>query len=1334
MINKGVLICALFYFIVLGTGFINSQPQDSWLGINSSNLDSFCGDISSRTLSGALNGIDDWGHFVTETHWFILDLKESYNIKSVRGRSNYIHDPTVVNVYVSDNKTNFGAPVASNISTWKNTASWIGVDTIDKQGRYVKVEIVNTEAKGFLIWGNPTSPFSIFDVYGSIPEETEPPIISLISPEDNYQKTDTNITNFVYNISDESPIDNCSLVINGVVSQVDYSITKNVNQSFTRELGNGYYNWGVSCADSIGNIGNSGIYALIMNITIFSNTPPSITLNTPNNEEFLTTKPVMFNCTGTDIDSNLKEITLYGDWSSLGWQPEETKLVSGSSAEAIFYVNLSYGVFNWACLVRDSSYAETLSENRSFSINNLESGGKLVYNLSSIFPSGIEINNSYWQESSGEDDFSVKNLGRINGEFYDGAFVFKLDNAEKYDYFTSARLVFTSEGSNINSSVRLIISGAYVDNLEEFSESYRPSNVPRTKNQIEWIINNELAESVKRGTKMVWYVDYPSPNIAPIINEIISRPNWNKTNGQIALFVDDNSSISESNDVKIIFNYQKTEFYSNFTHSVNKMNLELSETAKDAVQNYDLVTAITGSSTLISMIFTDDIDFYVEYGTSPGVYSQNSSVINNVPAFESSRIWLTGLSPNTRYYYRVRVRDNRTNSNFEAFNEKSFVTSRNKGSAFKFSQITDTHIALIYIKDVIIQDYVKATLNNLVSYNPDFIVDTGDTFITDALHSENDTKKSTEFRYELVRKFLEETGLPYFFNGNGNHEAELGFPVGSLVDSVLTNWSIKTRNKFVPTFTPNTTKYGGNADHENYFAYDWGDATFVFIDPNYYTNVTPMSAEDWKIGGEQMQWLNDTLRTSDKKWKFVMSHHIAGGCPNFASDYYYGDGGGHCLDYGGDAKEINTLMEVYNAQFYLYGHVHMFAHDTNNWSATGREGSVNYVLAPNGGREEPYYAPIWAFYDQPKISTRGHINYEVSPYNVTFWLINQTDGQVLYNFTLYNNAPSVNLISPIDDSTVSEGNIDFTFNYDDLDYDWAKNCTLYINNIDSGSVPNFVKKGENATITKAMVNGTYSWYVSCSDGALFSNSPVYELTVGDILLDIEPPVVNLISPKNNYVKIDTNITNFVYNVSDESPIDNCSLTINGMISRIFTKELSNGKHNWSVSCADSFGNVGGSDVYTFIMNHSLPSQPQDSWLGINSSNLDSFCGDMSSRTLAGALNGIDDWGHYLVETHWFILDLKEIYNIKEIRGRSNYLHDPTLVNVYVSNNKTNFGTPVASNISVWKNTASWIEVDTIDKQGRYVKVEVTDTEINKLLIWGNPSSPFSIFDVYGIKN
>ena len=142
---------------------------DDWLGISSTELDSLCGEEEEFLLAYALAGEGVWHHEANEVHWFVLDLGQTYTIKKVRGRSNAPSDPIDVNIYI-DNNNPPTTLCEETITTWQDTADFVEITlTSEGTGRYIKVEIANTESfYGHIEWGDPRSPFTIFDVYGDI--------------------------------------------------------------------------------------------------------------------------------------------------------------------------------------------------------------------------------------------------------------------------------------------------------------------------------------------------------------------------------------------------------------------------------------------------------------------------------------------------------------------------------------------------------------------------------------------------------------------------------------------------------------------------------------------------------------------------------------------------------------------------------------------------------------------------------------------------------------------------------------------------------------------------------------------------------------------------------------------------------------------------------------------------------------------------------------------------------------------------------------------------------------------------------------------------------------
>ena len=108
-------------------------------------------------------------------------------------------------------------------------------------------------------------------------------------------------------------------------------------------------------------------YDVVENLSL--NSPPTANLNYPQNNQNFSYKEITFNCSFEDLDSNLANITLYGNWSG-GWHANETKIISGGSGEVIFKKNISQGLYKWNCKVTDDLGISSFAlQNKSFTID-----------------------------------------------------------------------------------------------------------------------------------------------------------------------------------------------------------------------------------------------------------------------------------------------------------------------------------------------------------------------------------------------------------------------------------------------------------------------------------------------------------------------------------------------------------------------------------------------------------------------------------------------------------------------------------------------------------------------------------------------------------------------------------------------------------------------------------------------------------------------------------------------------------------------------------------------------------------------------------------------------
>ena len=121
---------------------------------------------------------------------------------------------------------------------------------------------------------------------------------------------------------------------------------------------------------------------------------PNVSLESPLPYENISTE-VNFSCFAQDLDGNLANVTLYGNWSG-GWHANETKAITGSSGWANFSKNLAEGTYLWNCVAQDGlGVMSNNSANRSFSVDKTPPVISSVVSNSSLVcgvPSSVRIN------------------------------------------------------------------------------------------------------------------------------------------------------------------------------------------------------------------------------------------------------------------------------------------------------------------------------------------------------------------------------------------------------------------------------------------------------------------------------------------------------------------------------------------------------------------------------------------------------------------------------------------------------------------------------------------------------------------------------------------------------------------------------------------------------------------------------------------------------------------------------------------------------------------------------------------------------------------------------
>lgn len=389
----------------------------------------------------------------------------------------------------------------------------------------------------------------------------------------------------------------------------------------------------------------------------------------------------------------------------------------------------------------------------------------------------------------------------------------------------------------------------------------------------------------------------------------------------------------------------------------------------------------TATSISLSVAAYQAHEFDLEYGTAPGRYTEKLAV-GNLAAGETREVDIKRLSANTRYYYRLQHRATGS-GDYASSPEYSFHTQRAPGSSFVFTVQADSHLDF-----GIVPKKYEQTLANALADKTDFHIELGDTFMVD---------KYTDYRqagkqYLAQRYYFSRLchSAPLFFV-LGNHDGEFGYrDTGGRNNMAV--WSANMRKTYFPNPIPNGF-YTGNEDQhrelghlEDYYAWEWGDALFVALDPFWYSVNRRGGQWSRTLGEQQYKWLKRTLESSDAKFKFIFLHYLVGGlnnetrgAKNIAHLYEWG---GQNTDGVNEWKQqrpgwempIHDLLVKHNVSAVFHGHDHIYAREELD--------GIIYQEVPQPGHRRfgnTRTAEEYGYRDGIILSSSGHMRITVSP-------------------------------------------------------------------------------------------------------------------------------------------------------------------------------------------------------------------------------------------------------------------------------------------------------------------------------------------------------------------
>lgn len=399
----------------------------------------------------------------------------------------------------------------------------------------------------------------------------------------------------------------------------------------------------------------------------------------------------------------------------------------------------------------------------------------------------------------------------------------------------------------------------------------------------------------------------------------------------------------------------------------------------------------TSNSITFSLLAYNDQTLSISYGIESGNYTSKTESIT-LKANTPQTIQLSNLQPDTQYFYSIDGSEN------------TFHTARASGSTFTFTMQADSHLD----SNSSMQVY-QQTLANQRADQPDFMIDMGDTFMTDKVKPYT----NAEPQYWAQRYYLSQVGqdAPLFLV-LGNHDGE-GAPKGKDGEE-MSVWSAKLRTMLFPNpvpndfYTGNTTPNSSVGDLQDYYAWTWGDALFIVLDPYWFTPPMRGDSSLWTptLGEAQYQWLKSTLENSNAKWKFVFIHQLIGGYDKngrggieVANLYEWGEKNLDGVDEF-DAQRpgwdipIHQLLIANQVTAVFHGHDHFF----NKQELDG----IIYQECPQPSAaraDNTNSAADYGYVNGDAIAGAGHVRVTVAANQVTVDFV-RADGQVVYSYTI----------------------------------------------------------------------------------------------------------------------------------------------------------------------------------------------------------------------------------------------------------------------------------------------------------------------------------------------
>lgn len=536
---------------------------------------------------------------------------------------------------------------------------------------------------------------------------------------------------------------------------------------------------------------------------------------------------------------------------------------------------------------------------------------RYVYRPASDQDDGQLVDGSTWdyRPSDAAVPGLLLQLGQEGGSTFDNALGFPAPELSEGQVVPDARIRVGEQGGLITSGLTIQISAALdLDPLGTAGAARFA--LPRTAANVIWSIPASFDSSGQRIAKWA-----ETPNLAPVVNEVLAQSGWDGGSHDILLFLEVSSA---SGDNVVRYDDTHGKYWNGGNAGMEPALFIVNETYRDCFWGQELLCRPTPTSMTVNIVPHDLTEAYVEWGTD-GVTFPGTTPVAFITGGMQKNFLLSGLTADTQYWYRLQARP--LGGTYAPGPTRTFVTlPDDPATEGRVVATTDIHVTnqLALALDTQM-DLLDSTLVSM----PDFLapdryhvwLDLGDLVVVRAQRIAFD-QEEVEQRYRTCREYIQKAAhsLPFVLV-RGNHEEVNGWDDDATPNNTAV-WSGKMLLKYFPPPLPDTFYSGNPTPHPvmglpgDFFAFNVGALRVRCLDPFLFTETRPhnghgetggsLNGWDWKLGQAQYDWLYDDFVQEPATFSLVALHHLTS-CYNLPG-YYYGRGGIEVVDYAVDGR------------------------------------------------------------------------------------------------------------------------------------------------------------------------------------------------------------------------------------------------------------------------------------------------------------------------------------------------------------------------------------------------------------------------------------------------